>query len=135
MTPNFASPRILCDRAKMPSKGHLGSRYGWLFRARDRLGRTLGPIQLADRAEVNFRDASLDVVLAGVGAAAQFARDLDVRALREGLGDIAELAPGDDAMPLGARHAFARLLVEPGQERLVATDRTTKLRLFLLVRS
>jgi hypothetical protein len=53
---------------------------------------TLGPIQLADRAEMNFSDTALDVVLAGIGTAAQFARDLDVRALRESLGNVAKVS-------------------------------------------
>ena len=77
---------------------------------------------------MNFRHAAPDVVLAGVGAAAQLARDLDVRTPRQSLCEIAELAPGDDAMPFGSRATSS-------QERLVATDSTTRVRLFLVVRT
>jgi hypothetical protein len=63
----------------------------------------------------------------------QLAVDLDLRALPQGFGEIAEFAPGNNAMPFGARDALARLLVET--ERLVATDSTRKVRLFLVVRT
>ncbi len=102
---------------EMPLKGHPGGGIGRLFEGRGSLRRAVGSIQLAiqlaDRAEVNLANTAQNVVFAGIQPPTEFTFNMHVRALGNVLGEIATLAPGDHAMPFGARHELAGLLVAP----------------------
>src|SRR5229473_4141137 len=81
------------------------------------LGRGLfGAVELQDRISPHFPHAALDVLVLFVGilAAAQFTFDEQMRALLECAGEVAELSPHDDAVPLGVRDVLAGLLVLVG---------------------
>src|SRR6266849_427684 len=79
-------------------------------------GRLLGAVELQDRVSPHFPHAALNVLVLFVGvlAATQFAFDKQMRALLQRVGELAELSPHDDAVPLGVRDVLARLLVLVG---------------------
>src|SRR5262249_20150282 len=71
-----------------------------------------GAIELEDRRDPDFPDALLRVrFLALVFAAAQLAFYLNMRALRERLGELRELAEYDATVPFRVRDIFAVLFV------------------------
>ena len=75
----------------------------------------LSPVELQDGIDADLPDAPLEVGILGCDfPAAQFAFDLDVRALRQRSGKLGKLAKDDAAMPLGLRDVLAALLVLVG---------------------
>jgi hypothetical protein len=92
------------------------------FGAHLRLGRGLvlrGPVEFDDSERADFGDRLLHLgrLLAGrllrVLAGANLAFDLDVRALGQRRGVLAELAPGNAAVPGGLRLILARFAILP----------------------
>jgi hypothetical protein len=79
-------------------------------------------IQLQDRFEPAFEDLVLHAIFV-VFAAAKLALDLDVRALPEASGEVAQFPKGEAAMPFGPRfHSPSAFF----HERFVATENTVK---------
>src|SRR6266851_911666 len=77
------------------------------------VGRGLfGAVELQDRVSPHFPHAALYVVvlLVDVFAAAQLAFDEQLRALLDRTGELAQLSPNDNAVPLGVRDVLAGLL-------------------------
>jgi hypothetical protein len=106
----FAPPPLwIC-----PSEGQIGC-----LRSRSGVGLVaLGAVELQDGVHADLPDPAPHVhhglLLADildVLAAAQLALDLDVRSLHEGGCPLAELAPGNAAMPFGAADVLAGGLV------------------------